>query len=132
MRESDGHRSACRGALGDGTRRSRGRCPIVNAIVAFNKTALWRTFDRQLYAARDTCVTRSRIEIDHRSTGASNIALGGNAGTNVTTASSVICIGASGANVSNGCYIGQIFGATSSGGTAVFINSSGQLGTATS
>jgi hypothetical protein len=54
------------------------------------------------------------------------------AGGNVTTASDVICIGASGANVSNSCFIGQIFGATSPGGTAVFINSNGRLGTATS
>jgi hypothetical protein len=67
-------------------------------------------------------------------TGNFNIALGSNAGVNVTTASSVICIGTSvfGANVSNSCYIGKIFGATSSGGTAVFINSDGKLGTVTS
>jgi hypothetical protein len=35
-------------------------------------------------------------------------------------------------NVNNSCFIGQIFGATSSGGTAVFINTDGRLGTATS
>jgi trimeric autotransporter adhesin len=34
--------------------------------------------------------------------------------------------------VSNSCYIGQIFGATSSGGSAVFINALGKLGTTTS
>jgi uncharacterized coiled-coil protein SlyX len=52
----------------------------------------------------------------------------------VTTAGNVICIGANvaGANVSNSCYIGSIFGQTSSGGTAVFINSDGKLGTTTS
>ena len=46
----------------------------------------------------------------------------------------LFAIGASvfGANVSNSCFIGQIFGATSSGGTAVFINSDGKLGTTTS
>jgi hypothetical protein len=66
--------------------------------------------------------------------GNNNTAVGELAGINVTTADNVICIGAGvgGENVSNSCYIGQIFGATSSGGTAVFINSSGQLGTATS
>ena len=53
-------------------------------------------------------------------------------GLHVTTANDVICIGANGANVSNSCYIGQIFGATSAGGTAVFINSDGRLGTITS
>ena len=65
-------------------------------------------------------------------TGNFNIGLGSNAGVNVTSASNVICIGADGNNVDNACYIGQIFGATSSGGTAVFVNSNGRLGTTTS
>lgn len=65
-------------------------------------------------------------------TSSGNTALGFEAGLGVTTADNVICIGAIGANVSNSCYIGQIFGATTSGGTAVFINGNGKLGTATS
>jgi hypothetical protein len=66
--------------------------------------------------------------------GLSNTALGAAAGGSVTMASNVICIGANviGEDVSNSCYIGSIFGQTSSGGTAVYINSSGRLGTATS
>jgi Chaperone of endosialidase len=64
--------------------------------------------------------------------GDENIALGHNAGNSVTMAANVICIGALGENVSNSCYIGQIFGATSASGTAVFINSAGKLGTSTS
>jgi hypothetical protein len=68
----------------------------------------------------------------NNTTGSSNIALGLEAGFHVTTADNVICIGELGENVSNSCYIGQIFGATSSGGTAVFINSDGRLGTTTS
>jgi hypothetical protein len=63
------------------------------------------------------------------STAGDNIALGAGAGANVTTASHVICIGTDGNNLDNSCYIGQIFGATSSGGTAIFINSNGRLGT---
>jgi hypothetical protein len=66
------------------------------------------------------------------STGTGNIAIGFNAGNNVSTASSVICIGLPGQDVSNSCYIGNIFNVTSSGGTAVFINSDGKLGTTTS
>ena len=66
------------------------------------------------------------------STGNENIAIGFNAGNNVSTASSVICIGLPGQDVSNSCYIGNIFNVTSSGGTAVFINSDGKLGTSTS
>jgi hypothetical protein len=67
-------------------------------------------------------------------TGNFNIAVGVSAGVNVTTADNVICIGALllGENVSNSCYIGSIFGQTSADGTAVFINSNGKLGTATS
>jgi uncharacterized coiled-coil protein SlyX len=42
------------------------------------------------------------------STGDSNVALGAGAGAAVTTASSVICIGATGENASSSCYIGQI------------------------
>ena len=61
-----------------------------------------------------------------------NTALGASAGQGVTTASNVICIGAPGANVDNSCYIGSIFGQTSSGGTAVSINADGKLGTSTS
>jgi hypothetical protein len=67
-------------------------------------------------------------------TGSNNTGLGRSAGASVTTADHVICIGdnVSGANVSNSCYIGSIFGQTSSGGAAVFINTSGKLGTTTS
>jgi hypothetical protein len=68
----------------------------------------------------------------NNSSGSSNIAMGANAGINVTTADNVICIGADGGNTSNSCFIGQIFGAPSSGGTTVFINSNGKLGTSTS
>ena len=63
-------------------------------------------------------------------TGSGNIALGVNAGSAITENNDVICIGAPGpASVSDACFIGHIFGTTSSGGTAVFINSDGRLGT---
>src|SRR5207237_131925 len=67
----------------------------------------------------------------NNTSGSNNIAIGDSAGQNVTTAGNVICIGANvaGANVSSSCYIGGIFGETSSGGAAVFINSAGKLGT---
>ena len=72
--------------------------------------------------------------LENNSTGSANTALGFGAGNNVTTAGNVICIGSGvvGANVSNSCYIGSIFGQTSSGGASMFINSSGKLGTSTS
>jgi trimeric autotransporter adhesin len=66
--------------------------------------------------------------------GSNNTALGFDAAANVTTASNVICLGANvtGNNVDNSCYIGNIFGATSSNGVGVFVNSNGRLGTMTS
>jgi len=60
------------------------------------------------------------------------VTLGAQAGGNVTTAGNVICIGSNGANVSNSCFIGNIFGVTSSGGAGVFVNAVGQLDTTTS
>jgi len=70
----------------------------------------------------------------NNTTGVTNTALGFNAGFNVTTADNVIVIGTNvgGQNVDHGCFIGEIFGQTSSSGAAVFINSEGRLGTATS
>ncbi len=66
----------------------------------------------------------------HVTTGSGNIALGAEAGSAITANNDVICIGAPGPeNVSGACFIGHIFGTTSSGGTAVFINSDGRLGT---
>ena len=66
-------------------------------------------------------------------TGSGNIAIGAGAGSGFTTANGSICIGAGGSlNVSDACFIANIFGVTSSGGAGVFINSSGQLGTSTS
>jgi hypothetical protein len=67
-------------------------------------------------------------------TGSNNTALGFLAGGGVTTANNVIAIGSNvfGENVSNTCYIGNIFGVTSAGATAVYVNSLGKLGTVVS
>jgi hypothetical protein len=72
--------------------------------------------------------------LNSNTTGSGNTVVGFNSAFAVTTANNVICIGANigGANVNNSCYIGSIFGQTSSAGTAVFINSDGKLGTTTS
>lgn len=67
-------------------------------------------------------------------TGSQNVAMGRNAGNHVITANNVICIGSDvpGDDVSNSCFIGNIFGQTSSGGIGVFIRADGKLGTTTS
>jgi uncharacterized coiled-coil protein SlyX len=60
--------------------------------------------------------------------------LGYGAGSNVTTASNVICIGSGGGNVSGSCFIDNIRGVTTSSNDAipVVIDFFGQLGTASS
>ena len=65
----------------------------------------------------------------NNTTGSNNIAVGVEAGTHITDANNVICIGAAGENLSGGCFIGNIFGATTGSGTSVLVNSDGQLGT---
>jgi hypothetical protein len=74
------------------------------------------------------------LTLSNNTTGVTNTAVGFNAGFNVTTADNVIVIGTNvgGENVDHSCFIGEIFGETSSAGTAVFINANGRLGTATS
>ncbi len=69
------------------------------------------------------------------STGQEKVALGYLAGGNLHTGSYNIYIGSfmTGEDGETGvCYIGSIFGQTSSGGTPVYINSAGKLGTTTS
>jgi hypothetical protein len=64
--------------------------------------------------------------------GSHNTALGENAGSDVTTATNVICIGASGANVDNSCFIGNIRNAVvAPDAVAILIDSAGKLGTIT-
>src|SRR6266576_922130 len=81
--------------------------------------------------ASNTAVGTSALE---SSTGSLNIALGVDAGFSVTAASNVICIGSSGADVSDGCFIGNIRGVTTAHANAipVLIDSAGQLGTTNS
>ena len=71
--------------------------------------------------------------LSQNTAGSSNIALGFGAGGGVTTASDVICIRATGENVSNSCYIEHIF-AQQVGpmGAAVVVDTHGKLGTVVS
>jgi trimeric autotransporter adhesin len=70
--------------------------------------------------------------LSNNDTGSNNIALGAHAGQAVTTASHTISIGVQGSNTDNSCFIGQIFNASSPGGSAVFIDANNKLGTVTS
>jgi hypothetical protein len=74
--------------------------------------------------------------LDDNTTGSANTALGEGAGSGVTTANFVICIGAfvTGANVSDTTWIGNVYGVTTQSGTTapVIVSDTGQLGTVAS
>jgi hypothetical protein len=74
------------------------------------------------------------LALSSNTTGNRNTVLGSNAGGNIITASNVICIGAdlAGDDVSDSCFINNIFNATSFNGIGVLVNGNGQLGTTTS
>ena len=74
--------------------------------------------------------TASGVEALFNNTGGTfNTALGFEAGTSVTTASHVIAIGTTGANVSNSCYIGGIAGQTvGAGQSTCYVDNDGKLG----
>jgi Chaperone of endosialidase len=65
--------------------------------------------------------------LQSNTTGSLNTALGNGAGNSVTTADHVIAIGTAGANVSDSCYIGNIWNQPG-GSQAVYVNSEGKLG----
>jgi Chaperone of endosialidase len=67
-------------------------------------------------------------------TGNNNTVVGRGAGLNIVTANNVICIGAgiNGDDVSDSCFINNIFTATSTNGIGVLVNGNGRLGTTTS
>ena len=109
---------------------------IGNLALASNTTGSLNTAIGENELSENTTgngnIAAGREALANNTSGFSNVALGPLAGSSVTTANNVICIGTAGANLSGSCFIGNIFGATSGGGTAVFINSDGQLGTTTS
>ncbi len=77
-------------------------------------------------AGANTAIGFSALE---NSTGNGNTAVGFGAGDSVTTASNVICIGTTGNDVSNSCYIGSIAGQTvGAGGSTCYVDNDGKLG----
>jgi len=77
-------------------------------------------------AGANTAIGFSALE---NSTGNGNTAVGFGAGDSVTGASNVICIGTTGNDVSNSCYIGSIAGQTvGAGGSTCYVDNDGKLG----
>jgi trimeric autotransporter adhesin len=96
-----------------------------------NNTAIGRgTLGRNTQGGNNTAV--GAIALAQNTTGSGNTVVGYFAGGGVTTASNVICIGASGANVSNSCFIDQIYSnvqpVVGTDPDSVTITSNGRLG----
>jgi hypothetical protein len=100
--------------------------PLANTNTAVGYQALFHN----TLGHSNTAVGSEALE--NNTGGLNNIAVGRLAGLSVTTASNVICIGDGGADVSDSCYIGNIFGQASGDGVPVFVNSNNKLGTTTS
>src|SRR5262245_50460259 len=80
---------------------------------------------------QNTAVGSQALKNSH---GNLNVALGYNAGLNVTSANNVISIGSLGMNIDNTCWIQNIFGVATQSLTVmpVLVSNNGQLGTLTS
>jgi hypothetical protein len=105
---------------------------MLNAAGANNTANGFDALESNSTGTSNTAVGSGALGLN--TTGNNNIAVGVFTGLNITSANNVICIGnnLAGANADNTCFIANIFSATASGGSAVFINSNGQLGTLTS
>jgi Chaperone of endosialidase len=118
-----------------------------NTVGSFNTAIGFRALSSNTAGGQNTAVGTSALRSNitgtantaigdsalfNNDTGYNNTALGFAAGFGVGEAHDVICIGAnvSGVNLSNSCFIGNIYG-VNEGGTIlpVYINESGRLGT---
>jgi hypothetical protein len=109
---------------------------IGNDALAVNKTGNFNTANGFRALSRTTGERNTAIGFDalkNNTAGNFNVALGAGAGSGVTTADDVICIGRSvaGVNVSGTCFIGNIRNVTTQNANAlpVVIDGAGQLGT---
>jgi hypothetical protein len=110
-----------------------GRDALLNNADGSNNIAVGR--DALLNSTGgESNVAVGRGALANSTTGDSNLALGIDAGNQLVTANNVICIGHTGADVSNTTWIDSVFGVTTqSGMTApVIVSNNGQLGTVAS
>jgi hypothetical protein len=110
-----------------------GRDALLNNVDGSNNIAVGR--DALLGSTSgESNVAIGRGALAQSTTGDSNLALGIDAGNQIITASNVICIGHTGADVSNTAWIDNVYGVTTQSGTtaAVIVSDTGQLGTVAS
>jgi hypothetical protein len=97
-----------------------------NTIGTLNTAIGFQALFTNTEGSSNTAIGDSALSV---ATGSENIGVGPAAGVLVTTADNVICIGAPGANQSNSCYIGNIFGQeVALDGVPVMVDSLGKLG----
>ena len=112
---------------------ANGSFALANNITGINNTAVGREA-LLLNTTGESNVAIGRGALANSTTGDSNLALGIDAGNQVVTASNIITIGHTGADVSNTTWIGNVFGVTTQSGTTapVIVSDTGQLGTVVS
>ena len=118
-------------AVGAGSAENSLKAALGSNTTGDNNTAIGRgALGRNTQGGNNTAV--GAIALAQNTTGSGNTVVGYFAGGGVTTASNVICIGASGANVSNSCFIDQIYSnvqpVVGTDPDSVTITSSGRLG----
>ena len=100
-----------------------------NTVGLFNTAVGAHALMNQSRARHSTAVGKDALM---HSTGSGNTALGANAGLGVSTATNVICIGISGQNIDNSCFIGGIYSnvqpIVGTDPDSVTITSTGRLG----
>ena len=129
--EGIGNTATGAGALGANTTGGNNTAIGENALVGntigtFNTAVGSQALFGNTEGGSNTAVGNAALS---SATGNGNIGLGALAGSLVTTADNVICIGASGSDQSNSCYIGNIFGQeVALDGVPVLVDSLGKLG----
>jgi hypothetical protein len=110
-----------------------GRDALLNNVDGSNNVAVGR--DALLGSTSgESNVAVGRGTLANSTTGDSNLALGIDAGNQIITANNVICIGHTGADVSDTTWIDNVFGVTTQSGmtASVIVSNNGQLGTVAS
>jgi len=96
-----------------------------NTIGLANTANGWQALQSNTIGSNNTAIGAGALR--NSTSGTNNTVLGTEAGGSLTTANNVICIHDNGANVSNSCYIGNIWNQPG-GSQAVYVNSDGKLG----
>jgi hypothetical protein len=104
---------------------------FLNFIGVNNTATGYQALNDNSGGSLNTAVGSQALKHSH---GDQNVALGWNAGLNVTSANNVISIGSLGMNINDTCWIQNIFGVTTQSAMVaqVLVSNDGQLGTLTS